>query len=219
MEDVPADTRNDAAHPAVGTRVDVMELTLRGARRDLVDGRRYARYLDIAADGLFGAMLGSAADEVIANASLRAGTEFDVASAVFAEAAGQVVGMCSGSMTNPDAGLPLTLRDVGWRAPRALAVALWTYPLLSALTRRGPGEWYLQSIAVDSQVRGGGVGSMLFADAIERARTAGATRLVLDVADDNPRARALYERLGMTRQWSSRRVPLAGQVHRMSMPI
>ena len=65
------------------------------------------------------------------------------------------------------------------------------------LSRRDPGDWYLQSIAVDAPSRGSGVGSALFADAVQRARTSGAKRLVLDVGVGNDGAKRLYERLGM----------------------
>ncbi len=200
----------DVSDPAV---------VLRPAQRNLSDGQLYARYLDIAADGLFATMFGSAAPDIIARASLQPGSEFDLANAVFAEVGGEVVGLCSGSGELHHDTVGISIRTAGWRSLRAFAVFVAAYPVFSALMRREPGEWYLQSIAVDDDLRGSGVGSALFNDAVERARTAGAERLVLDVEARNTRARALYERMGMTLQWSSRKVPLVGQVHRMGMPI
>ena len=56
-------------------------------------------------------------------------------------------------------------------------------------------EFYLDSIAVDSDWRGRGVASALIRAMIERAAESGKpTGLLVD--KDNPRARALYERIG-----------------------
>lgn len=195
------------------------KVVLRPARQNLSDGRLYARYLDIAADGLFETMFGSAAPGIIARASLRPGSEFDLANAVFAEIDGEVVGLCSGSSCASKDTLSIAISEARWRSLRALTLFVVAYPVLSALLRRVPGEWYLQAIAVDASVRSIGVGSGLFNDAVARARASGAQRLVLDVEARNNRARALYERMGMTVQWSSRKVPLVGQVHRMGMEL
>jgi GNAT superfamily N-acetyltransferase len=54
----------------------------------------------------------------------------------------------------------------------------------------------IHDLAVLPQHRGGGVGKSLLAAAEERARRRGCCRLTLEVQDDNPRARALYERFG-----------------------
>jgi ribosomal protein S18 acetylase RimI-like enzyme len=164
-------------------------------------------------------MFGSAAPDIIARASLRSGSDFDLANAVFAEIDGEVVGLCSGSSDIPQDTLSISISEARWRSLRALTVFIVAYPVISALLRRVPGEWYLQAIAVDASVRSSGVGSVLFSDAVARARASGAQRLVLDVEARNNRARALYERLGMTVQWSSRKVPLVGQVHRMGMAL
>ena len=55
---------------------------------------------------------------------------------------------------------------------------------------------YLISMWVSPTVRGKGVGEQLVAAVAGWARAAGFKRLLLDVADDNSAAIALYERLG-----------------------
>ena len=58
------------------------------------------------------------------------------------------------------------------------------------------GEYYLDSIGVLEEYRGRGIGSMLFAAHIDRARSLGhkVAGLIVDV--DKPKAEALYRRLG-----------------------
>ncbi|CAL1690063.1 [Ribosomal protein S18]-alanine N-acetyltransferase [Brevundimonas subvibrioides] len=52
------------------------------------------------------------------------------------------------------------------------------------------------TLAVRPDARRGGVASRLLAAVTRRAAAAGATRLFLEVAEDNGAARALYDRLG-----------------------
>lgn len=55
--------------------------------------------------------------------------------------------------------------------------------------------WYLQNLAVDSAMRGHGIGAELLRRCMDRARSEGFRRLHLDVYDGNP-AVGLYRRLG-----------------------
>lgn len=57
-------------------------------------------------------------------------------------------------------------------------------------------EWYVFCVAVSEEVRGQGIGSHLFARLEERAIQNGATKISLQVINTNPRAKALYQRLG-----------------------
>ena len=71
-------------------------------------------------------------------------------------------------------------------------------------------ELYVDGVAVSPVVRGQGIGSRLLMEAEVIARECGLRWLRLDVIDTNPRAQALYERLGyrVTRvektQWMER---------------
>lgn len=69
-------------------------------------------------------------------------------------------------------------------------------------------EFYLDTLATLPQYRGQGVGSALISDATKKAKSAGLP-LGLLVADDNPKARKLYESLGFT---PVGRRPFAGEI-------
>ncbi|HET7268162.1 MAG TPA: N-acetyltransferase [Oleiagrimonas sp.] len=85
------------------------------------------------------------------------------------------------------------LRHYGWRAGGPIVRGLRTERLIHPPTR---GEFYLGHLGVAPTARGHGVGSALveWLLAHDCARTCQCA--VLDVAADNPRAQALYERLG-----------------------
>jgi ribosomal protein S18 acetylase RimI-like enzyme len=69
--------------------------------------------------------------------------------------------------------------------------------LLAPLDRRArPGELLLDGVCVAAAARGLGIGTALLGAAAEVARSVGAAAVRLSVVDTNPRARALYERLG-----------------------
>jgi ribosomal protein S18 acetylase RimI-like enzyme len=92
--------------------------------------------------------------------------------------------------------------DISWD-PRQLhgilgwlgaAWAQWGTRL--ARHRPAADELYIDGLAVASHARGQGVGTRLLAEADAAARELGLAWVRLDVLDANPRARALYERLG-----------------------
>lgn len=184
------------------------------------DAGAYARYLDMAAHGFFTSLFGSRAEQIVAEISEHPGHELSLDNVVVAEVQGRVVGSCAGGM---DGEVPtgLIIRAAGWRAARAAVVFAASFPTGAWLTRRTPGEWYLQSIAVDADLRGAGVGSALFDDAVRRARAAGASRMVLDVETTNDTARRLYEQMGMTIVDTSpaQRLPGVPRVHRMALQL
>ncbi len=84
-------------------------------------------------------------------------------------------------------------------------------PLMRIIDSIADGDFYLQAIAVDEELHGAGVGSVLMDSFEERARASGSTRLSLDVSAKNEGARRLYERRGWTveSQWP-KRLPVAG---------
>lgn len=69
----------------------------------------------------------------------------------------------------------------------------------------GPGELYLDSLAVEPSCRGKGIASKLIEASVEKARKIGLPLTGLLVDTSNPRAEALYTRLGFrvegTNQW------------------
>jgi len=55
---------------------------------------------------------------------------------------------------------------------------------------------YIANVGVKPEMRSHGVGSALIKQAMEKAKRDGYKEMSLDVASDNPRAEALYQRLG-----------------------
>jgi ribosomal protein S18 acetylase RimI-like enzyme len=97
----------------------------------------------------------------------------------------------------------------GFRFLRATAMPFIRYMGLATLSayRRGmqaeaimpgptPAEFYVGHLGVDPAFRGRGIGEALIAHLLTLGRQAGAHTAVLDVSVENPRAQALYERMG-----------------------
>jgi ribosomal protein S18 acetylase RimI-like enzyme len=94
-------------------------------------------------------------------------------------------------------------------------------PLMRIIDSIAEGDFYLQAIAVDKELRGDGVGSVLMDSFEERARATGSTRLSLDVSAKNTRACRFYERRGMaiTSQWP-KHLPIPGlKFYRMTKTL
>lgn len=83
------------------------------------------------------------------------------------------------------------------RAVYGLLGALWRLFPLALLERPvTPDRLVMDGICVDHRARGRGVGTALLDAMAEEARRRGLREVQLEVIDTNPRARALYERLG-----------------------
>lgn len=67
----------------------------------------------------------------------------------------------------------------------------------SVLTHPADDELYLANFGVAPSRRGQGIGEAMLRQQLERARASGYRRFSLDVAVTNPRAEALYRRLGL----------------------
>jgi len=91
-------------------------------------------------------------------------------------------------------GVQVLARD-GAGAAVGFATLYWTWQTLDA-TRVG----IMNDLYVAAEARGGGVAGALIAACLEHCREHGATQLVWQTANDNRRARALYDRLGATRE-------------------
>ena len=171
---------------------------LRPARPDRDEGLVFARYLDQAAEGFFGFMLGPRAAEIIADAFAESGHSLSFEHVIFAERDGVIVGMSSaftGEQHRDFSDEPLE-RAAGRAARRMKIARLVLAPLWRILETVPEGDFYLQAIAVDPELRGAGIGSLLLEDAVERGTRNGSARLTLDVAAGNDGARRLYARKG-----------------------
>jgi len=144
---------------------------------------------------------GQTALEVGTARAARAEGGFSYRNAMVVEDAGAVVAMVLGYRLPDPYELP-ALADV----PGLIV------PLLE-LEAQVPGSWYLNAIAVADGFEGRGLGRRLLALASELARRQGATEMSLIVAEENARARGLYERTGFVAQDRRAIVPFPGFVH------
>jgi len=80
-----------------------------------------------------------------------------------------------------------------------------------AYQRPRAGELCIEAIAIDAQLRGRGIGTLLMERACAYARQAGCRAVTLEVVDSNPRARKLYEQLGFTVRKEERYGPITAR--------
>jgi ribosomal protein S18 acetylase RimI-like enzyme len=180
--------------------MDQQSIVLRSAKPIIDEGLMYARYLDEAAEGFFRFMLGRRVADIIATAYTHPDHDFSYQNVTFAEHDEVIVGMASGYTAEQHRRFseqPLK-QAAGNRALRMRVVRVLCAPLWRILNTLADGDFYLQAIAVDKELRGEGVGSTLIDSIEDRARATGSTRLSLDVSAKNEGARRLYERRGMT---------------------
>jgi len=195
------------------------EISLRSARPTIDDGLIFATYLDMSADGLFRLMFGPDFKSIVAKSFIDPGHDLSYEYVTFATQEGTAVGMMSAysSMHHSNFAIKPLMRAVGWRIVRVGLIALLTVRLLRFLDKIPAGGFYLQALAADPDLRGQGIGTVLFEHAQEQATEVSADSLMLHVAVNNTGARRLYERLGMhVTATSPRYSPLPGmQVNRM----
>jgi ribosomal protein S18 acetylase RimI-like enzyme len=182
--------------------------TFRAAKPTFDEGRKFARYLDEAAEGFFRFMLGRRAVDIIAKAFTQPDHDLSYQNVTFAERDKVIVGMVSGYTAEKHrrSSLRPLKQAAGRRNLRMMVVSILFAPLLRIISTIADGDFYLQAIAVDKELRGEGVGSALMDSVEDCARAGGSTRLSLDVSASNNGARKFYGRRGMTveSQWPKR---------------
>ena len=193
--------------------MDLHSIILRAANPTLDEGLAFARYLDEAAEGFFHFMLGRHAEHIIAKAFAEPSHDLSYQNVTFAERDNVIVGMVSGYTAEQhrrSSRKPLK-QAAGRRNLRMKIVPILFAPLMRIIDSITDGDFYLQAIAVDKELKGKGVGSLLMDSFEERAHASGSTRISLDVSAKNERARRFYQRRGMTieSQWP-KRLPIPG---------
>jgi len=203
--------------------MDRHSIVLRAAKPTLDEGLAFARHLDEAAEGFFRLMLGRRAGHIIAKAFADPGHDLSYQNVTFAERENVIVGMVSGYTAEQhrrSSRQPLK-QAAGRRSLRMRIVLVLFAPLMRIIDSIADGDFYLQAIAVDKELHGDGVGSLLMDSFEERARASGSTRLSLDVSAKNEAARRFYQRRGMTveSQWP-KRLPIPGlRFYRMTKTL
>ncbi len=203
--------------------MDRHSIVLRVAKPTFDEGLAFSRYLDEAAEGFFRFMLGRRVGHIIATAFVQPDHDLSYQNVTFAERDKVIVGMVSGYTAEQhrrSSRQPLK-QAAGRRHLRMRIVLILFAPLMRILDSIADGDFYLQAIAVDKELHGDGVGSVLMDCFEERARTSGSTRLSLDVSAKNEGARRFYERRGMAvaSQWPER-LPIPGlRFYRMTKTL
>ena len=180
--------------------MDQHSVTLRVANPTFEEGLAFARYLDEAAEGFFRFMLGRRVADIVAAAYIQPDNDYSYQNVTFAEHDKVIVGMVLGYTAEQhrrSSRQPLK-QAAGRRNLRMRVVLILFAPLRRIIDSIADGDFYLQAIAVDKELRGEGVGSILIDYIEERAVVSGSVRLSLDVSAKNKGARRLYERRGMT---------------------
>lgn len=183
---------------------------LRPAKPEPSEGLFFARYINEAADGFFSFMLGVNAEGIIARAFIEQGHALSYEHVMFAELDGVIAGMSlayTGAQHSGFSDQPLK-RAAGRSVFRMKIVRTLLAPLWRILDTIPEGDFYIQGLAVEPELRGAGIGSLLLDDIEGRARASGSTRLSLDVAAKNKGARRLYARRGWieSSEWPSLRL-------------
>ena len=198
-------------------------VTVRPAVPTIDEGLLFARYLNVAADGAFRALLGRGYDRVIGEAYLSPGHDLSHEAAAFAERSGQIAGMASGytSQQHEQSSDEPLRRAAGFRMMRMAVFSMLGRGMKRFIETVPDGDYYLLAVAVDGQYRGSGIGSTLLDYSEETARVAGCSRFVLDVAEKNTGARQLYERRGMKIEATSPSIIFVPntRAHRMVKPL
>lgn len=82
-----------------------------------------------------------------------------------------------------------------WRFLRMMPLGL---RIQRGISKLEDGQLYVANLGVKENLRGQGIGKALIEAAAQRAKAEGLRQLVLDVSEKNPRAEALYQRLGFS---------------------
>jgi ribosomal protein S18 acetylase RimI-like enzyme len=180
-------------------------IKLRAASPTFEEGVIFARYLDEAAEGFFRFMLGKRVGQIIATAYTHLAHDLSFQNVTFAERNNVIIGMVSGYTAEQhrrSSRKPLK-QAAGRNNMRMRIVLVLFAPLMRIIDSIADKDFYLQAIAVDEELRGDGIGSVLMDSIEEQARTLGSTRLALDVSSSNVGACQFYKRRGMaiTSQW------------------
>ena len=188
--------------------MDRHSTVLRAANPTFDEGLACASYLDQAAEGFFHIWLGPRAGDIIATAFAQPDHDLSYQHVTFAERDDVIVGMFLGYTAEQHRGSsrePLN-RAAGGRSLRMRIVESLFAPMMRIVDSIADGDFYLQAIAVDKELRGDGVGAVLMDSFEELARASGSTRISLDVSARNEGACRFYERRGMNveSQWPKR---------------
>ena len=200
--------------------MDRHSIVLRAANPTFDEGLVFARYADQAAEGFLRFMLGRRAGRIIATAFAQPDNDLSYQHVTFAERDNVIVGMASGYTAEQHRlSSRQTLNRAAGRWNLRMRIVQFLFaPLMRIIDSIADGDFYAHAIAVDKELRGDGIGTILLDSLEDRARSSGSTRLSLDVSAKNEGARRFYERCGMNVefQWPKRLAIPGLKLYRMT---
>jgi ribosomal protein S18 acetylase RimI-like enzyme len=142
----------------------------------------------------------AAAVDFLRHALARPGGEFGYGVHIVGEAGGRIVASGGGWPGGGAAFGRASLASILGFVPVASLPAMWKRGAQAVSVMPDPvaGEFYIGHLGVDPAMRGQGIGEAMVRYLLTQAAQSGAARAVLDVSVENPRAQALYERLGFS---------------------
>ena len=175
------------------------EIIIREEKPDLEEGLVFAQFFDEASEGFFKKMLGTQIYEIIADAFVKSNNEYSFENAMMIEYNRKIVGMVSGYTYEEKEGFKKNILShyTGGASLRIMMFSAVGRVLSRFLGPRGKEDYYLQSIAVSSQMRGKGLGQSLMKHCSKIAIKKGSKTLSLDVSSKNENAIKSYKKFGM----------------------
>lgn len=174
-------------------------IIIREAKPDLEEGLVFAQFFDEASEGFFKKMLGTKIYEIIADAFVKSNNEYSFENAMMIEYNSKIVGMVSGYTYAEKEGFKKKILSQfpGGAKLRIMMFSVVGKVLSRFLGPHGKEDYYLQSIAVSSQMRGKGLGQRLMKHSSKIAIKKGSKTLSLDVSSKNENAIKSYNKFGM----------------------
>ena len=174
-------------------------IIIREAKPDIEEGLVFAQLFDEASEGFFKKMLGIKTTEIIADAYVKSNNEYSYENVLMIEYESKIVGTVSGYTYAEKEGFKKNILSQfpGGAKLRIMMFSIVGKVLSRFLGPRGKEDYYLQSIAVSSQMRGKGLGQRLLKHSSEIAIKKGSKTLSLDVSSKNENAINSYKKFGM----------------------
>jgi len=174
-------------------------IIIREAKPDLEEGLVFAQFFDEASEGFFKSILGIKTYEIIADAFVKSNNEYSFENAMMIEYKSKIVGMVSGYTYAEKQGFK---KNVLSEFPKGAKLRIMTFSIVGRilshfLGARGKADYYLQAIALSSEMRGKGLGQRLLKSSSEIAIKKGSKTLSLDVSSKNEKAINSYNKFGM----------------------
>ena len=174
-------------------------IIIREAKPDLEEGLVFAKLFDEASEGFFKSMLGIKTYEIIADAFVKSNNEYSFENVMMIEYKRKIVGMVSGYTYAEKEGFKRKILSQYHKGAK-LRIMMFSAAggvLSRFLGPRGKEDYYLQAIAVSSEMRGKGLGQRLLKSSREIAIKKGSKTLSLDVSSKNEKAINSYKKFGM----------------------